>query len=178
MDKNGDPIEVGANIIDKELADTLTIIRDNPSDFYTGDLGAKIVHDVKDAGGDISFDDLQGYKVINREVLHSSIDNLDMHTMGAPSGGPVVMAILNILKGYNFKREDIETRAKKPLTYHRIIEAMKFAFAEKSREGDPDFNHEYEQVVSFATTEEHPMYTVNFAGGEHNINYCLMFLRS
>jgi len=25
---------------------------------------------------------------------------------------------------------------------------MKFAFAEKSREGDPDFNREYEKAVS------------------------------
>jgi len=103
LDKNGDPIEVGANIIDKELADTLTVIRDNPNDFYTGDLGARIVRDVKEAGGDISFDDLQGYKVINRDVLHGSIDNLDVHTMGAPSGGPVVIAILNILKGSRWR---------------------------------------------------------------------------
>ena len=28
-------------------------------DFYSGDLAAKIVHDVREAGGVISFDDLQ-----------------------------------------------------------------------------------------------------------------------
>ena len=147
LDKNGDVIKIGTHVVDRELAKTLKIIREKPNDFYTGDLAAKIVRDVKEAGGDISFDDLQNYKVVQREIIHSSIDNLDIHTMSAPSGGPVVMSIINILKGYNFKREDIERTERAPLTYHRIVEAMKFAFAQKSREGDPDFNAEYEKAV-------------------------------
>ena len=63
LDKNGDVIKVGTKVVDRELAATLAIIRDAPNDFYAGDLAAKIVRDVKEAGGDISFDDLQNYKV-------------------------------------------------------------------------------------------------------------------
>ena len=81
LDKNGDVIKIGTHVVDRELAETLKIIREKPNDFYTGDLAAKIVRDVKEAGGDISFDDLQNYKVVQREIIHSSIDNLDMHTM-------------------------------------------------------------------------------------------------
>jgi len=77
-----------------------------------------------------------------------------MHTVGAPSGGPIVFSILNILKGYNLKREDIETKSKAPLTYHRIIEAMKFAFAQKAREGDPSFNTEYQKKLMANLTSE------------------------
>lgn len=155
LDKNGDFIEVGTIVTDKELAKTLSIIRDNPNDFYSGDLGARIVNDVKEAGGDISFDDLQNYKVMRRDIVKGTIENFEINTIGAPSGGPVVMAMLNILKGYNFKREDMVSKAKTPLTHHRIIEAMKFAFAEKAREGDPDFNEEFERaVIANMTSEE------------------------
>ena len=42
----------------------------------------------------------------------------------------------------------MENPAKQPLTYHRIIEAMKFAFGEKAREGDPKFYQDYEKSVS------------------------------
>ena len=35
--------------------------------------------------------------------------------------------------------EDLSTTSKEITTYHRLIEAMKFAFAEKMKEGDPDF---------------------------------------
>ena len=149
LDKLGDRIKLGTNVIDKELANTLAIIRDDPMDFYSGDLAARVVRDVREAGGVISFDDLERFEVRQSDVIPSTIDNLNIYSLGAPSGGPVVMAIINILKGYNFKRDDMENPHKQPLTYHRIIEAMKFAFGEKAREGDPKFNPAYEKAVSY-----------------------------
>ncbi|XP_066927431.1 glutathione hydrolase 1 proenzyme-like [Clytia hemisphaerica] len=154
LDKLGDRIKLGTNVIDKELANTLAIIRDDPMDFYSGDLAARVVHDVREAGGVISFDDLERFEVRQTDVIQSTIDNLNIHSLGAPSGGPVVMAIINILKGYNFKRDDMENPHKQPLTYHRIIEAMKFAFGEKAREGDPKFNPGYEKALMTNMTSE------------------------
>ena len=49
-------------------------------------------------------------------------------TTPLPSGGPVLVSMLNILEGFNFTREDQD----KSLTYHYIVEAIKFAFAERS----------------------------------------------
>jgi len=47
--------------------------------------------------------------------------------------------IINISLGYGLSGEDLSTNGKETLTYHRIIEAFKFAFAEKIKQGDPDF---------------------------------------
>lgn len=54
---------------------------------------------------------------------------MDDHTMyitPPPTGGAIVALILNILKGYKFTPESVETEDEKIRTYHRIIESFKF----------------------------------------------------
>lgn len=41
--------------------------------------------------------------------------------------------------GFNFSKSDLGTLEKRILTYHRIIETMKFGYAQRSYLGDPDF---------------------------------------
>lgn len=41
--------------------------------------------------------------------------------------------------GYNFTAGDLVTDASTTLTYHRIIEAFKFAYAKRTDLGDEDF---------------------------------------
>ena len=96
---NHEPIPPGYKITAPKLRKTLQTIRDKPDDFYTGNLAEQIVKDVTGAGGIFTLDDLANYKVKTRKVISSYINNLKMHTVGAPSGGPTVTQILNILRG-------------------------------------------------------------------------------
>lgn len=40
---------------------------------------------------------------------------------------------------YNFTKDDMDTMDKTILTYHRMIEILKFSHAYRSHLGDPDF---------------------------------------
>ena len=51
------------------------------------------------------------------------------------------LIILHVCLGYNFTKGDLGT-----LSYHRIVEAFKFAYAQRLQLGDPDFNDTIKQV--------------------------------
>ena len=42
-------------------------------------------------------------------------------------------------KGYSFTADDLKDDNKAITTYHRIIEAFKFGYAQKTKSGDPEF---------------------------------------
>jgi gamma-glutamyltranspeptidase/glutathione hydrolase/leukotriene-C4 hydrolase len=56
-----------------------------------------------------------------------------------PGSGILLGFILNILDGYNLTSESIKDINSTILTYHRIIEAFKFAYARRTELGDGDF---------------------------------------
>lgn len=50
------------------------------------------------------------------------------------AGGPLVGFILNILRGYNMTRKDIETDDEQIRTYHRFIESFKYGNEKKKKD--------------------------------------------
>lgn len=59
-------------------------------------------------------------------------DNLTLHSVPPPGSGAVLAAVLNIMQ--QFPRHQDRDNA---LFYHHLVEAFKWAYAERSKLGDP-----------------------------------------
>jgi len=84
-----------------KYAATLEIIAQQGVDaFYKGVLTDKIVKEIQDHGGIITKEDLADYQVDFRDALSVNLnDSLTAFTTQAPSSGPLLTFILNILRG-------------------------------------------------------------------------------
>ncbi|CAF1415545.1 unnamed protein product [Rotaria sordida] len=122
-----------------KYAATLEIIAEQGVDaFYTGVLADKIIKEIQDRGGIITKQDLADYQVDFDEALHIPLKNsLTGFTSQAPSSGPILIFILNILQGYNMLENNFKNTSTSALFYHRLIEAFKFAYAKRNELGDP-----------------------------------------
>ncbi|KAK6168233.1 hypothetical protein SNE40_022101 [Patella caerulea] len=133
----GQALQAGDFIRRPDLADTLDIIAEQGSDaLYSGQIADTIIQAVEDAGGILSIEDLQQYKVIERDVIQTEFNGGYVSTMQAPSSGPILLLLINLLEGFNWTAESVSD----PKTYHQMIEAFKFAFAHLGDLGDPTFN--------------------------------------
>ncbi|XP_013145262.1 PREDICTED: gamma-glutamyltranspeptidase 1-like isoform X1 [Papilio polytes] len=120
---------------------TLKLIARNGGDeLYNGSLAVEFLDDLQRAGSIVTADDLRNYQAKITESLAVPLSNGDvLHVPPPPSSGVILVNILNILSGYNFTHNSINTTEDKILTYHRIIEAFKYAYATRTKLGDVDF---------------------------------------
>ncbi|XVJ49929.1 gamma-glutamyltransferase (plasmid) [Pseudomonas sp. UBT] len=135
---NGQPMQVGQKLVQKDLAKTLKEISAKGADgFYKGWVAKALVDSSQAGKSIITQADLDKYKT--RELAPIECDYRGYHVVSAPppsSGGVVICQIMNILEGYPMA--DLGYHSAQGLHYQ--IEAMRHAYVDRnSYLGDPDF---------------------------------------
>ncbi|XP_076876002.1 glutathione hydrolase 1 proenzyme isoform X1 [Brachyhypopomus gauderio] len=139
--KSGEILKENDTITFPKLADTYQEIADKgPAVFYNGTIAENLVKDIKNAGGIITVDDLLSYTaILDENPLRASVGEFSMFVPKTPSSGPILTLILQILDGYNFTAHSVSNTEQKILTYHRMVESFRFAYAKRSILGDHRF---------------------------------------
>ncbi|GFS21750.1 gamma-glutamyltranspeptidase 1 [Elysia marginata] len=154
FDENGNVKPVGSLIKMPLLAKTFQTIQDDPASFYNGSLAEDIVLDLQDEGGIFTVDDLKNYKLRwTAPTVLSLPGGYKLYSIPAPGSGPVLSYILNILAGYNMSPANFADDESKILTYHRIVEAFKFAYGKRTELGDEEFVNIADHVKNMTMLE-------------------------
>ncbi|KAI8641330.1 nucleophile aminohydrolase [Parasitella parasitica] len=133
---NGTIAQPGDIIKRPALAKTLKVIADQGADaFYAGFIAESIIKTAVEKGGIITLEDLKSYKALSRPVISTSYHGYKIFTTSAPTSGPVLLNILNLVEPYNFTRDG----RRNTLNMHRLVEAFKFGYAARTEMGDPLF---------------------------------------
>ncbi|THU77285.1 gamma-glutamyltranspeptidase [Dendrothele bispora CBS 962.96] len=149
---NGTLLEEGDTCYRKRYAETLQKLADNGADaFYTGDIADNIVDAAAARGGIISQEDLEGYEVVIRTPNNITYRNSRIFSTVAPSSGSVVLSVLKIFEGYPGNVTDTDPEVN--VTLHRLIQATKFGYGQRTNYGDPAFTTNVTELEKFYLEE-------------------------
>ena len=152
---NGTLVGLGDTITRKRYANTLeTIANKGPDAFYSGAIANTTIQTLQAANGTMTLDDLANYTVAIRRPANITYRGYKLQSCSAPSSGEVVLSTLKILEGYT----DFYTTAGANLSTHRMDEAIRFAYGERTDLGDPSFvanvSHYQDQMLNSTTTDD------------------------
>jgi len=153
-----------------DLAKTIKkIMKGGHKSFYTGSFAKKMVESVQNNGGIWSEEDLNRYKVIEREPVKSTYKGISIIAPGLPSSGGLVLSnALNILAGYELDKLSLTTQK------HLIIEALRRAYYERAiKMGDPDFmanSLEFLLTPSYAAKQRESI-NINYATDNQTLEF-------
>jgi len=132
------PWKAGDTLVQKDLANTLTRIRDNgQKGFYEGETARLIVEEMTRGKGIISPDDLKNYTAKKRTPLEFDYKGFHIISMPLPSsGGILLQQMLKMIEKRNIGAMGFQTAASVQL----MTEVERRAFADRAEFlGDPDF---------------------------------------
>jgi gamma-glutamyltranspeptidase/glutathione hydrolase len=147
----------GDTIVWKDLAHTLTLIRDQgAAGFYEGETAKNIAAEMKRGNGLISIEDLKNYRPVWREPVVGSYKEYKIISMGPPSsGGIALLQLLNSVEPYPLKQWGHNSAE----TVHLMTEAERRVYADRAAWlGDPDFfDVPVAQLISTAYSKKRMM---------------------
>lgn len=135
---DGSGYKAGDVLKQKDLAWSLQqLAKEGAKAFYQGEIGKRLAADMAANNGLITMEDLANYQVAIRKPVTGTFGDATINAMPAPSsGGTHVVQMLNILENFDLKAMGQNSAA----SYHVITEAMKLAYADRSKYlGDPDY---------------------------------------
>ncbi|THH27848.1 hypothetical protein EUX98_g6344 [Antrodiella citrinella] len=130
---------------------TLSVIASQGADgFYKGPIADSIIAKVKETGGVLTHEDLESYNVIVQPALQGTYRGRKIYTTHAPTSGPVLLHMLNLVEHF----DDFVEEGRTGLNVHRIVEAIKFGFAARTKVCDPAFiEADYTSIKQIPTKE-------------------------
>jgi gamma-glutamyltranspeptidase/glutathione hydrolase len=130
--------KAGDQLFQKELATTLTAIRDHGrAGFYEGKVADMIVKEMKEGGGIISYKDLMSYHSVWRTPITTTYRGYDVYSIPPPSsGGIALVQMLKMVEPYNLTSLNFQSAA----AVHLMVEAERRVYADRAMHlGDSDF---------------------------------------
>ncbi|ESK85216.1 hypothetical protein Moror_11399 [Moniliophthora roreri MCA 2997] len=127
------------------LSRTLLAIANEGADaFYKGPIADSLIRKIQATGGIMTHKDFEDYTVDVYPSLQGSYLGKKIYVPGAPTSGPVLLHMLNVLEHYDFsKRSGVNT--------HRLVEALKYGFAARTRISDPLYRNDTSVIEEIPT---------------------------
>ncbi|HSJ38342.1 MAG TPA: gamma-glutamyltransferase, partial [Planococcus sp. (in: firmicutes)] len=100
---DGQPLDEGDWLVQKDLAKTLKLIRSHGADaFYEGEIGEALAETVQEFGGSMTSGDLADYELSIDEPIWGEFKGYEIASMPPPSsGGVFLLQMLGILDGFD-----------------------------------------------------------------------------
>ncbi|MBI3124309.1 MAG: gamma-glutamyltransferase [Ignavibacteriales bacterium] len=187
--RDGEKLKIGELLVQKDLARTLEIIRDEGSDgFYEDEIAKKIVEESDKNGGIFTIEDFENYKVVERDPIMGNYRGYEIVSMPPPSSGGICLAeALNALEHFTFKREEWGSSR----YIHTLTEILKQVYADRAEHmGDADYynvptnyliSKEYGEVIknkigetARPATEFHPAEIPRFKEKEETTHFSVV----
>ncbi|KAF9004973.1 gamma-glutamyltranspeptidase [Hymenopellis radicata] len=118
-----------------EFADTLQTIAEHGVDaFCTGPIAQSMVDAANAEGGKLTLDDFKSFEVKYTKPRSINYKGFKVTAPCAPASGAVVLLALSVLSNFTDSDGPVSVN-----DTHRLIEAMKWAYAHRTMLGDPRF---------------------------------------
>ena len=134
--QNNEVPEKGFIIKQADLANTLSLIAEQGRDgFYKGQVAEKMIDGVRHGKGIWTLEDLQQYKIIEREPVRGQFHDMKIISAALPSsGGITLLEIFNQLSTFPVANMNELQRS------HHIVETMRRAYRDRAEYlGDTDY---------------------------------------